>query len=356
MIELKNVTKTYGGDFTALEDVTLQIKDGEFVFIVGGSGSGKSTLARLLICEDKPTSGTIEVDGQDLGLLKRRKVPYYRRKLGIIFQDFRLLPKKTVYENVAFALRVLGEHSAGLRMKASAALKLVGLSDKAKAYPDQLSGGEQQRVALARALAGGAGILIADEPTGNIDPVQSKEFIELLYRIHSRYQKTVVVLTHEKELAAEFGLRTVTLSRGKIEGDRPSDFSGSTAVAVDDLGDADAKEADLPADEEQESIPEEELFDYESASAKPLKLVEDMLVTVDPSAASDRSDPIDPEGTEASEDSAPAEDAKTAEVSSEDAAASPEDGDDAIPDDPAPILSDQNDGDGADASSEEVVQ
>lgn len=352
MIELKNVTKTYGGDFAALEDITLQIKDGEFVFIVGGSGSGKSTLARLLIREEKPTSGTIEVDGQDLGTMKRRKVPYYRRKLGIIFQDFRLFPEKTVYENVAFALRVLGEHSAGLRMKVSAALKLVELSDKAKAYPDQLSGGELQRVALARALAGGPGILIADEPTGNIDPVQSREFIELLYRIHSRYQKTVVVLTHEKELAAEFGLRTVTLSRGKLEEDRLSAFSGSTVFATDDSVVGDPANADLSAADTLESVPEENPFDYEPASAKPIKLVEDMVVTADPSAGSEESESVDREETE---ESVSVEETETDDSGSEEADTPAEDEGEAISDGSASAPS-EGSGDGADVPAEEVVQ
>lgn len=222
MIELRNVTKTYEGGFTALEDVSLQISDGEFVFIVGGSGSGKTTLARLLIAEDKPTSGTISVDGWELSTLKRGKTPYYRRKLGIVFRDFRLFSEKTVYENVAFALRVIGEPSSSIRMKVNAALRMVELSDKGKCYPGELSGSEQQRVALARALANSPGVIVADEPTGNVDPVQSRELMELFCRIQSRYQKTVVVLTHDRELAESFGRRVVLLQRGKIVEDIPA--------------------------------------------------------------------------------------------------------------------------------------
>ncbi len=216
MIELRNITKCYNGSFTALDAVNLTISDGEFVFIVGGSGAGKSTLTKLLIAEEKPTSGTLTVGDWALESIKRNKIPYYRRSLGIVFRDFRLFPQKTVYENVAFALRVIGEHAASIRMKVTAALSMVELSDKAKYYPHQLSGSQQQRVALARALVGSPDVIIADEPCGNVDPVEARELTELFCRIQSRYQKTVVVLTHDRELAESFGKRMICLERGKI--------------------------------------------------------------------------------------------------------------------------------------------
>ncbi|MBQ8288065.1 MAG: ATP-binding cassette domain-containing protein [Clostridia bacterium] len=266
MIELKNVTKTYGDGFTALEDVNLQIADGEFVFIVGGSGAGKSTLAKLLIAEDKPTSGSIAVSEWELSSLKKKQVPYYRRKLGIVFRDFRLFPDKTVYENVAFALRVIGEHAASVRMKVNAALRMVELSEKGKCYPGQLSGVEQQRVALARALAGSPDIIIADEPAGNIDPVQSRELMELFCRIQSRYSKTVVVLTHDRELAASFGRRTVCLQRGKITEDIAAYMPGEELLAELEQ-------------ENEENIPEEIAVSASDLATEPVDLSATEVVT-----------------------------------------------------------------------------
>ena len=253
MIEFKNVTKVYDGWSTALSDLNLQIADGEFVFIVGPSESGKSTLFRLLTCMDKPTSGSITVNDWDLCNMKRKKIPYYRRKLGIIFQDFRLFPKKSVFENVALALHIVGEHSSGVRMKSAAALKMVELSDAGKKRPAQLSPVDQQRVALARALAGGPGIIIADEPTGNLDPVQGKEFVELLLRIHNRYQKTVLVFTNNKEFAEEFGQRIIVLSHGVIEEDRaavlPPDVIMEEELREDEKKDGEPSEIRTGADD-----------------------------------------------------------------------------------------------------------
>lgn len=231
MIELKNVTKTYPGGICALKDVDLQIADREFVFIVGGSGAGKSALAKLLIAEEKPTSGYIAVGEWELSALKKKQVPYYRRKLGIVFRDFRLFTDKTVYENVAFALRVIGENFSSIRMKVNAALRMVELSDKSKCYPAELTVVEQQRVALARALAGSPELIIADEPTGNTDPVQSRELMELFGRIHSRYNKTVVILTHDKELALSFGMRTVCMTHGQIVEDIAANRSDEELLA-----------------------------------------------------------------------------------------------------------------------------
>lgn len=228
MIEFKNVTKKYQNGTLALDDVSLKIKDGEFVFIVGESGAGKSTLIKLLMREEAVTSGAIIVttrtnektESFDLGNLSKGRIPYYRRKLGVVFQDFRLFRDKTVYENVAFVLRVLGRPQRTIKRNVTTLLKRVNLADKAGCYPDELSGGEQQRVALARALANDSSIIIADEPTGNIDPVMSYDIMALLISIQQKFGKTVIVVTHEKELVDHFKQRVVTIRRGKIVEDK----------------------------------------------------------------------------------------------------------------------------------------
>ena len=218
MIELKNVTKTYPNGTVALDDVSLTINDGEMVFIVGHSGAGKSTLTKLLLREEKISSGKLTVDDFDLAKIPNHKVPYFRRELGVVFQDFRLFPKKTVYENVAFAMRVIGESSKTIKRKVPYILSIVNLADKAHRFPNELSGGEQQRVALARAIANNPKIIIADEPTGNIDPKMSLEIMNLLVKINRR-GKTVIVVTHEKNLVDYYKERVITLSGGKIVGD-----------------------------------------------------------------------------------------------------------------------------------------
>lgn len=219
MIELKNVSKVYPNGTVALDGANLRIGDGEFVFVVGASGAGKTTLMKLLLREETPTEGDIFVDEYDLGKLTPHKVPYYRRKLGVVFQDFRLFPNKTVYENVAFAMRVIGEPGKVIRRKVPTILSIVNLQDKIKCYPRELSGGEQQRVALARALANNPRIVIADEPTGNIDPKLSLEIMNLLVKIH-KHGKTVIVVTHEKGLVDYFKQRVVTIRDGKIVDDK----------------------------------------------------------------------------------------------------------------------------------------
>jgi cell division transport system ATP-binding protein len=220
MIEFNDVTKIYGNGTVALDHVNLKIDDGEFVFIVGQSGAGKSTMLKLLLKEENITSGSITVDGIDLSKMKKRDIPYYRRKLGVVFQDFRLFPDKTVYENVAFALRAVGEPSGNIPKKVEATLKIVGLFDKVKCLPSELSGGEQQRVALARALVNGPDIIIADEPTGNIDPKLSYEIMSLLIHIQQKRGKTVIVVTHERHLVDYFCQRVVTIKDGNIADDR----------------------------------------------------------------------------------------------------------------------------------------
>ena len=228
MIEFKNVTKKYNNGTLALDDISLKIEDGEFVFIVGESGAGKSTLTKLLLREETVTSGKIIVTTKtgekteqfSLGDLSTAKIPYYRRKLGVVFQDFRLFPDKTVYENVAFVMRVLGKSPRTVKRNVLTLLKRVNLADKAQCYPDELSGGEQQRVALARALANDSSIIIADEPTGNIDPVMSYDIMNLLIYIQQKFGKTVIVVTHEKELVDYFKQRVITIKNGKIADDR----------------------------------------------------------------------------------------------------------------------------------------
>ena len=218
MITLENVSKSYAKGQPALNDVSLHIDKGEFVFIVGNSGSGKSTLIKLLLKELEPTSGTIIVNDQNLGKMKRRKVPKYRRGVGVVFQDFRLLKDRNVYENVAFAQRVIERPNRVIKKRVPEILTLVGLAEKYKSFPRELSGGEQQRVALARALVNRPNILLADEPTGNLDPKNSWEIMKLLEAINMR-GTTVVVVTHNKEIVERMQKRVITMSEGEIISD-----------------------------------------------------------------------------------------------------------------------------------------
>ncbi len=218
MIELKEVTKEYSKGIAALNGITLTIKPGEFVFVVGDSGSGKSTLIRLLLKELEPTSGEINVMGKKLGKMLHRQIPFYRRRMGVVFQDFRLLKDRNVYENVAFALRVTETPSRVIKEKVPAALSLVGLAQKYKSFPKELSGGEQQRVAIARAVVNEPAILLADEPTGNLDPVNSWEIMKLLQEANER-GTTVIVVTHNHEIVKAMKKRVITMKKGIIVGD-----------------------------------------------------------------------------------------------------------------------------------------
>lgn len=215
MIEISKLTKTYDRGTKALRDVNITIDDGEFVFITGRSGSGKSTLIKILLKEVEPTSGRVVVNDMDLVKMPRRYVPKYRRRLGVVFQDFRLLKDKTVYENVAFAQRVIGESSRTIRESVPQMLKMVGLSSKYKFFPRQLSGGEQQRVAIARALINRPEILLADEPTGNLDPHNAMEIMGLLEKINRR-GTTVIVVTHSHEIVDMMKKRVITIDRGMV--------------------------------------------------------------------------------------------------------------------------------------------
>ena len=220
MIEFKNVSKTYNNRDFVLKNVDLHIDDGEFVFIVGPSGSGKTTLTKLLLREEKVSEGRIVINGYRLDKMRSGKVPYLRREMGVVFQDFRLFPKKTVYENVAFAMQVIGAPSKSIKKRVPFFLEQVGLADKMKSFPTQLSGGEQQRVALARALVNNPEIIVADEPTGNIDPEMSIEIMELLVKLNEKLGKTVIVVTHEQNLVDRYRKRVITIKDGEILNDR----------------------------------------------------------------------------------------------------------------------------------------
>ena len=218
MITLENVVKSYPNGVGAINGISLHIERGEFVFVVGDSGSGKSTLIKLLMKELDSTSGTITVSGERLEKMKHRRVAKYRRKLGVVFQDFRLLKDRNVYENVAFAQRVIGRPTRVIRRRVPEVLQEVGLAEKYKSFPDELSGGEQQRVALARALVNRPDILLADEPTGNLDPKTSEEIMKLLEQINER-GTTVLVVTHNKEIVNQMKKRVVTMHDGVIISD-----------------------------------------------------------------------------------------------------------------------------------------
>lgn len=219
MVELNGVSKTYGKEFEALKNVNLSIADGEFVFVVGASGAGKSTFLKLIMREEVPSSGTVTINGYNLNKMKKRDIPYFRRTMGIIFQDFRLIPDMRVYDNVAFALRVTGTKEREVRKRVTHALGMVGLLSKTHSLPKELSGGEQQRVAIARALVNNADLIIADEPTGNIDPAMSVEIMDLLNHINKANGTTVVVVTHAHELVRQYDHRIVVLKEGEIIAD-----------------------------------------------------------------------------------------------------------------------------------------
>ncbi len=215
MIIFSNVSKTYENGSTALNNISFFIERGEFVFVVGPSGAGKSTLIKLLMHEETATSGEVIIDGVNVNALKQSQIPYLRRNMGVVFQDFRLLPKKTVYENVSFAMEIVGASRREIRRQVPNVLSLVGLSHKAKAFPSQLSGGEQQRVALARALVNNPSFLIADEPTGNLNPKTAHEIVELLDEVNKR-GTTVIMATHAKDIVDQMKKRVIAIEDGVI--------------------------------------------------------------------------------------------------------------------------------------------
>ena len=219
MIEFNNVTKSYSVGTKALRGVSMQIEDGEFVFLVGPSGSGKSTIIKLITGELRPTSGSVHVNGYSLERIRKREIPFLRRTVGVVFQDFRLIENMTVYDNVAFAMRVIGAGTAEIRSRVPYVLNLVGLEHKSRRHPGELSGGEQQRLAIARALVNNPSTIIADEPTGNLDPARSLEIMTLLQEINN-LGTTMLIVTHEKNLVEEFTNRVITIDDGLISSDR----------------------------------------------------------------------------------------------------------------------------------------
>ncbi len=222
MLRLKGVSKRYKNGVNALHAVDLEIGSGEFVYIIGPTGSGKSTLIKLLNGEEIPTAGEVRVGEFNVGKLRHSKVPLYRRHIGVVFQDFKLLESKTVFENVAFALEVVNKPAEQVRRRVREVLRLVDLSEKANAYPNQLSGGQQQRVAIARAIANEPMLLIADEPTGNLDPDKSKEIIDLLERINEEEETTILMVTHDINIVNRFKKRTIALEAGHVVADMNS--------------------------------------------------------------------------------------------------------------------------------------
>ena len=218
MIEFTDVFKTYSEGNTALNGVSMQIEDGEFCFLVGSSGSGKSTIIKMITGELKPTAGTVHVNGYSLERIRKREVPFMRRTVGVVFQDFRLISNMTVYDNVAYAMRVIGAREKEIKERVPYVLDLVGMTDKQTRHPDELSGGEQQRLAIARALVNNPSTIIADEPTGNLDPARSLEIMSLLQEINN-LGTTVLVVTHEKDLVERFAKRVIAINEGLIISD-----------------------------------------------------------------------------------------------------------------------------------------
>ena len=223
MIEFIDVEKAYEQGNKALNGVSMQIEDGEFCFLVGPSGSGKSTIIKLITGELRPTSGSVHVNGYSLERIRKREVPYLRRTIGVVFQDFRLISNKTVYENVAFAMRVIGARQKEIRERVPYVLELVGLENKADRHPGEMSGGEQQRLAIARALVNNPSTIIADEPTGNLDPARSYEIMSLLQEINN-LGTTVLVVTHERDLVETFSKRVIAIDEGLVVSDGPEGY------------------------------------------------------------------------------------------------------------------------------------
>ena len=220
MIQCNHVYKRYKNGTNALYDINLSVDQGEFVYVIGPTGSGKSTLIKLMDAEEICTKGNVKVVGIDVGELSKRQIPIYRRNIGVVFQDYKLLPHLTVFENIAYALEVIGMKKAQIRKRTIEVMKVVGLSEKGNSFPKELSGGQQQRVAIARAIANRPKVLIADEPTGNLDPAKSDEIMDLLQEINQRYGTTVVMVTHDITLVNKYRKRTIVLEQGHIVADR----------------------------------------------------------------------------------------------------------------------------------------
>lgn len=280
MVELKNVSVTYSSGVDALNNVSLKINDGDFAFVVGSSGAGKSTMIKLLLKEIDATSGVVTVNGYNLSKLKKRKIPEFRRTLGFVFQDFRLIPSMTVYENIAFVLRVIDAPIKYIRKRVPYVISLVGLHAKTNSYPDELSGGEKQRVAIARALVNDPQLIIADEPTGNIDPELSYEIVELLKGINDQ-GTTILMVTHEHDLVRHFGGRIINITEGEVVFDEV--ITGVNDEFAGEIGD------DIPDEVMAAAMSEAEHFNdsAEEFAGKPVNTEEDINIPIENMTADD---------------------------------------------------------------------
>lgn len=291
MIEFKNVSKVYENGTEALQDISLKIEQGEFVFVVGASGAGKSTFLKLVMREENVSSGDIWINDFHLPTLKRKAIPKFRRSIGMVFQDFRLIPKMTVFDNVAFAMRVVGAKESEIRKRVPHALELVALSHKARNYPNELSGGQQQRVALARALVNKPKIIIADEPTGNVDPEMSYEIVDLLDRI-SQQGTTVVMVTHAHDLVDKFNHRKIVISNGKLVKDTGTGFDiTDESDAIYGFEADSAKTAETAPEKEEEPAPAqdslENIEDLDDVADEPENDIPPTVVAIEKNDSND---------------------------------------------------------------------
>ncbi len=306
MVELQNVSVTYSGGVDALNNVSLKINDGDFAFVVGSSGAGKSTMIKLLLKEIDATSGVVTVNGYNLSKLKKRKIPEFRRTLGFVFQDFRLIPSMTVYENIAFVLRVLDAPLKYIRKRVPYVISLVGLHAKTNSYPDELSGGEKQRVAIARALVNDPQLIIADEPTGNIDPELSYEIVELLKGINDQ-GTTILMVTHEHDLVRHFGGRIINITNGEVVYDEV--VTGTNAEILPEVELAQAMENAKRPTPQYEISDDEEYYNDTS-------YVDDVIAAITKSSANtatpaETTETVEvPENAEAEPEAPPAEQAE----------------------------------------------
>ena len=272
MIQFNNVSKKYENGTHALKDINLTIDKGEFVFVVGSSGAGKSTFLKLMMREEVPSTGSIVVEDVDLTKIKKRDIPKFRRRLGVVFQDFRLIPNMTVFDNVAFAMRVIGANEKKIRRRVPYVLSLMGLNEKARCFPKELSGGEQQRVALARALANNADIIIADEPTGNVDPQMSYEIVELLMRLNEA-GTTVIMVTHEHSLVRCFDKRVIILDKGTVVSDGGVLVREAATSHINAVSEIEHQYV-VPPEEDYSAYTQQSLNDY-----APVEITEDFIMT-----------------------------------------------------------------------------
>lgn len=272
MIQFNNVSKKYDNGTHALKDINLTIDKGEFVFVVGSSGAGKSTFLKLMMREEVPSTGSIVVEDVDLTKIKKRDIPKFRRRLGVVFQDFRLIPTMTVFDNVAFAMRVIGANEKKIRRRVPYVLSLMGLNEKARCFPKELSGGEQQRVALARALANNADIIIADEPTGNVDPQMSYEIVELLMRLNEA-GTTVIMVTHEHSLVRCFDKRVIILDKGSVVSDGGTLVREAATSHINPVSEIEHQYV-VPPEEDYSAYAQQPVSD-----AAPVEITEDFIMT-----------------------------------------------------------------------------